>query len=250
MHDALQTALATPGLIWMLLTISAAGIVRGFSGFGTALIFVPIGHLFLDGSDVIAVVVLTGIGSIIALMPRALKVAEIKEVSTLALAATLTVPLGLWLLGQLDQLTVRWIAAAISGSMLLALILGWRYRGQLDLKRKFGIGSAAGIFGGLTGLTGPAVILFYLASGTRAEIIRANTILFLGILDAIIIINMLFRAQIDLSLVAIAFVLTVPYFITTRIGQTLFNPKFESTYRIVAYTVIALAVLTGLPLWD
>ena len=48
MPEALTQGLATPGLIWLLFTIGLAGIVRGFSGFGTALIFVPVANIFLE----------------------------------------------------------------------------------------------------------------------------------------------------------------------------------------------------------
>lgn len=250
MPEWLTEALATPGLLWLVLTIGVAGIVRGFSGFGTALIFVPIANIFLPSTDVVALTMLTGLGSMAALLPRALKTAEIKDVSTMGLAAVLTVPLGLWLLVQFDQGVIRWVATAIAFGMLSALILGWRYRGVINAKRLLGIGGAAGVFGGMTGLTGPAVILFYLANGSRAEIVRANTILFLAILDVIIIINMAISGLANWRLVAIAFVLTVPYFVTSKVGQAMFKPEYEKTYRSVAYAVIALAVVTGLPLWD
>ncbi len=250
MPDLFGSVLATPGLIWLICTIGVAGIVRGFSGFGTALIFVPIANIFLPATDVIAITMLTGFGGTAALLPRALKVAEIKEVSTLGAASILTIPIGLWAMLQLDHDTVRWIATGIAAVMLSALVLGWRYRGKIDLKRLLGIGGVAGIFGGMTGLTGPAVILFYLANGARAEIVRANTILFLAILDVIVIANMAIRGLLTLELLALGLTLSVPYFVTSRIGQTLFDPNYEKTYRSVAYAVIALAVLTGLPIWD
>ena len=250
MHDLLTTALATPGLIWLVLTIMAAGIVRGFAGFGTALIFVPIANIFLPTADVIAVMVLTGGCSAAALLPRAVKVAELNDVSVLGGASILTVPIGLSIMTQLPQDVVRWIAALITAAMLSALILGWRYKGHIDLKRLLGIGAAAGGVGGMTGLTGPVVVLFYLANGSRAEIVRANTIVFLAMLDTVILINMAIGGLITWRLVVLSFVLAVPYFITSRLGQALFDPKYETTYRSIAYMVIGLAVVTGLPLWE
>ena len=179
-----------------------------------------------------------------------MKVAELKDVSILGGAAILTVPIGLWIMTQLPQDMIRWIAALIAAAMLSALILGWRYAGKIDLKRLLGIGATAGGIGGMTGLTGPAVIMFYLANGSRAEIVRANTIVFLAILDVVIAINMTIGRLITWRLVALSFVLAVPYFITSRVGQALFDPKYETTYRSMAYLVIGLAVVTGLPLWD
>lgn len=249
MPDILAQVWATPGLIWLVVAISVAGIVRGFSGFGTALIFVPVAGIFLPPETVIAVMALTGIASTAALIPRAWRQSARVEVGQLALAALFTVPLGLWIMTQLDEITVRWIVAVIAGGTLLLLVSGWRFSGHMNLPGLLAIGGAAGIVGGMTGLTGPVVILFYLAGQSVAERVRANTILFLAILDVVLVANLLWGRAIGWSEVALALTLAVPYFTTTMIGQALFDPKYEKLYRLVAYAVIGLAVVSGLPLW-
>lgn len=250
MPDILAQVWATPGLFWILFVISLAGIVRGFSGFGTALIFVPVAGIFLPPQTVIAVMALTGIASTAALIPRAWRQAARAEVGLLALAAMLTVPLGLWVMTILDQTTVRWIVAMVAGGTLMVLVAGWRFSGQVNLPGLLLIGAAAGVIGGMTGLTGPVVILFYLAGQSLAQRVRANTILFLAALDVVIVVNLLFGGSVGWPEVALAITLAVPYFTTTMIGQALFDPKHERLYRWVAYAVIGLAVLSGLPLWS
>ena len=108
----------------------------------------------------------------------------------------------------------------------------------------------AGIVGGLTGLTGPVVILFYLAGRQAALSVRANTILFLAALDVVIVINLLWRDAVGFDTMILAAFLSVPYFCTTLIGQALFDPTRERLYRWAAYGVIGLAVTSGLPLWN
>lgn len=250
MPDILATALATPGLVWLLLTIAAAGIVRGFTGFGTALIFVPVAGIFLEPERVIALITLTGVASTAALLPRAWGQADRREVGTMGLAALVTVPLGLWLLTQLDRDAVRWIVAGVAAVTLTALIAGWRYRGRVATPGLLGIGAAAGGIGGLTGLTGPAVILFYLAGQSGVASVRANTILFLAMLDVVVVGNLLLRGSVGLGVVVLALILSVPYFLTSLIGQALFDPRYETLYRGAAYGVIGLALITGLPIWD
>ncbi len=249
MPDVLAQALATPGLFWLILTIGAAGLVRGFSGFGTALIFVPVANIFLDPKQVIVVIALTGIASNAVILPRAWRQGSRGEVGFLVLAAVLTVPLGLWVLDLLDPATIRWIIASVAGGMLAALIAGWRYKGAVNSPTILAIGAAAGIVGGMTGLTGPVVILFYLAGQAVAQSVRANTILFLAALDVVLIANLVWQGAVTLHLLLLALVLAVPYAITTLIGQRLFDPAYEKLYRGVAYGVIALAVLSGLPIW-
>ena len=249
MPDALPQLWATPGLFWLALTIAVAGVVRGFTGFGTALIFVPVAGIFLPPATVIGVITLTGIASTGALLPRAWGQADRREVGMLALAALITVPIGLWILSLLDTGVVRWTVAAIAALTLLALVSGWRFSGRVSRPGLVGIGGAAGVIGGLTGLTGPVVILFYLAGQAAARSVRANTILFLAALDVVIVCNLFWRGGIAWDTVILAMGLAVPYFITTLIGQALFDPRYERLYRWSAYGVIALAVTSGLPIW-
>jgi len=242
--------LATPGLFWLCLTIGAAGIVRGFTGFGTALIFVPVAGMFLPSAQVIALITMTGVASTMALLPKAWGTAQKADVGLMAGAALCTVPIGLWVLSLLDQNTVRWVVTAIATVMLGSLVTGWRYRSRIGPIGLLAIGAAAGLFGGMTGLTGPVVILFYLSGLHKVEVVRANTILFLAALDVVIVSNLIWQGMTSWTLFGVAIVLAVPYFVTTLIGQALFDPAYEKIYRIAAYAVIALAVVTGLPLWD
>jgi len=250
MPDILASALSAPGVGWLGLTIAVAGIVRGFSGFGTALIFVPVAGIFLEPEITIALITLTGVASSGALVPRAWGQADRGEVALLGLAAMATVPLGLWLLAQLDRETVRWIVTGVAATTLGALIVGWRFHGRLRRSGLAGIGALAGLIGGLTGLTGPAVILFYLAGQGAARAVRANTILFLAMLDVAVIGNLLLRGSVGFETVILAMLLSAPHFVTTLVGQALFDPRHERLYRAVAYGVIGLALVTGLPIWD
>ncbi len=250
MPDVLAQVWATPGLVWLAVAISVAGIVRGFSGFGTALVFVPVAGIFLAPETVIAVMAMTGFASTAALIPRAWRQSARAEVGFLALAAMFTVPCGLWVMNLLDETTVRWCVAAIAGGTLAVLVAGWRFSGTVTLPGLLAIGGAAGIIGGMTGLTGPVVILFYLAGQSLAQQVRANTILFLAALDVVLLCNLLLGGLVGWMEFALAATLAVPYFITTMIGQALFDPQYEKLYRVVAYAVIGLAVVSGLPLWS
>ncbi|MCZ4353778.1 sulfite exporter TauE/SafE family protein [Roseovarius aestuarii] len=250
MPDAALAALESPGLWWLVLTISVAGIVRGFTGFGTALIFVPVAGLFLPTAQVIATITMTGVGSTIALVPRAWRHANHREVGVLVIAALPTVPLGLMVMDVLNPVTVRWVVAAVAGFTLAMLVSGRRFDGQVKLPGLLLIGALAGLIGGVTGLTGPMVILFYLAGQAGAQTVRANTIVFLAALDVVIVANLFLRGFAGWEVVWLAVILGVPYFITTLIGQALFDPERERLYRYAAFTVIGLALLTGLPIWQ
>ncbi len=250
MPQAFYDVLQTSGFYWLLATIGAAGLIRGFTGFGTALIFVPVAAQFLPLGQIILVISLIGIGSMITLVPQAWHQADRSEVGLLALAAAITTPFGIYLLGQIDGLILRWIVAVVVAVTLVAVVSGWRYHGRLGVRGRLAIGGASGIFGGMTGLTGPVVIVFYLANARDITKVRANTILFLAALDVVILANLALDGPIAAQTLWLAACLSLPYLAGIFLGKAAFAPHLERVYRVAAYSVIGLAVLTSLPVFD
>ena len=250
MPEIVRGVLATPGIPWIALTFLAAGLVRGFTGFGTALIVMPVAAYFLPVPLAIALVMIAGMFTWPLIVPRAVREADRREVLVLAAAAIVTAPIGVWLLSWVERDVLRWLVSLAAAATLAALVTGWRYHGRVRGPGLAGVGAAAGVLGGTTGLTGPPVILFYLASTRPAAIMRANTIVFLALLDIGIVANMALRGLIDWTTIPLAALLALPYGAGILAGQGLFHPELETAYRRLAYLVIAAAILAGLPLFD
>ena len=62
--------------------------------------------------------------------------------------------------------------------------------------------------------------------------------------------NLFWRDAIGWEVIGLAAALALPYLVTSLIGQALFDPRHERLYRWLAYAVIGLAVITGLPIWE
>lgn len=249
--SGLMQALGQPGLPVLALTVAIAGIVRGFTGFGTALIYLPVAAIFIPPAHAILSLVVLGLGSLIVLVPRAWPKAEKADVGTLSLGAIVVMPLGVALLAWLDEGTVRWAVAGVATVTLVLLLSGWRYRGHIGRVGQLGVGGLSGLVGGATGLTGPVTILFYLgAADKRAETVRANTILFLALMDIALIVNFLVAGLGGMQPIWLGVLLMPAYIFGARVGELLFRPGLETTYRATASVVIGLAILTGLPVFD
>ena len=249
MPDGLGGLFATPGLPWLAATFLIAGLVRGFTGFGTALIFMPVATVFLPLPVAITLVTVAGVVSWPLMVPGAWREADRSEVAVLAAAAILTAPLGVWLLSWVAPELLRWGVAGAATLTLIALVSGWRYHGRAGWRGLGAIGATAGVLGGTTGLTGPPVILFYLAGSHGVARVRANTILFLAALDIGIIANLLARGLVGWAALGLAGALALPYGAGLVIGTRLFRPGREAAYRGLAYAVIGLAIVSGLPLF-
>lgn len=250
MADALAQALSAPGFWVLVLAIAVAGLVRGFTGFGTALVFMPVAAAFVPAATAIATMVITGLFSSALLIPRAWPAARRREVATLVVGAYAALPLGTALLSMLGETALRWAVAVAATATLGALLSGWRYRNPVGPAGQLAVGAGAGALGATTGLTGPPVILFYLAGQGPVTQVRANTILFLAALDVGVLVAFLTAGLVGREAVALGVLLAVPYLATTALGQRLFRPERERAFRRAAYALIALAILSGLPVLD
>ena len=107
----------------VLLAISAflAALARGFSGFGSALIFVPLASTAI-GPHAAAplLLIIDGIAAA-GLIPNAWRHADKRDVGTMSIGALVGVPLGAWILTRSDPLTIRW-SIALFGVLLLATV--------------------------------------------------------------------------------------------------------------------------------
>lgn len=249
----MSALLTAAGGAWALAalaaTLAVAGLVRGFTGFGTALVFMPVAAALIPAELAILILVTTGMAVWPVLVPGAWRVAARREVAWMGAAALVFTPLGVALLSVLPETALRWAVAGAAAATLAALASGWRYARPVGPAGLLGVGAASGVLGGATGLGGPPAILFYLAGPSGAARVRANTILFLCVLDIAIVTSLLARFDFSASHAALCAVLAVPSLIATRAGQRLFRPGRERLYRHAAHALVAGSIVLGLPIW-
>lgn len=249
-HSALAEVWATPGLGWLALALLVSGAIRGFAGFGRALVFMPIASRFLPMQVDIVVLVMVDVLSLPLIVPGAWRAGHRRDVGFLIVAALLTTPLGVLALTHIGQDALRWGVAIAASAALAALIGGWRYRGKVGPAALSAVGGLAGFLGGSVGIGGPPVTLFYLAIGKGSvAATRANTILFVAALDVMVTLNLAFRGLITGEALLLGAALAVPYLAGVALGVRLFHPGRHTSYRLIAYVIIAGAVIFGLPVF-
>ena len=246
--DFLYT-LITPELLLLACAALTAGTVRGFAGFGTALIYLPIAGTVLDPvAAVVTLAIMDLLGPLPALR-RAAPDTHRGDLTRLVVGTLVALPLGLAALFVLDPNVFRSIVSCVSLTMVCLLMLGWRYSGTLRPAAVFGTGVAAGFLGGIAGIPGPPVIFAYMASPHPARVIRANTTFYLFFYDCAALAMLLIAGRLAPELVITGFLLAVPNMVGNLLGTALFIPAYERLYRGVAYGLILVAALVGLPVW-
>jgi uncharacterized membrane protein YfcA len=250
MPDLLPPGLSTGALAFLLVSAFIAALARGFSGFGAALIFLPLAATVTDPKIASPLLLITDAVLAVGFIPNAWRTADKREVGIMGLGAAIGIPLGTVLLVRLDALTIRWGIVVMASAMLALLISGWRYRGRPTPPLSFGVGAFAGVCSGAAQTGGPTVIAYWLGSTAPAAIIRANIILYFAISIVIAIIAYTIAGVITLTVLKLCLVAGPAYALGLFIGARLFGVADESVFRRICYALIAIAVLISLPVLD
>lgn len=229
---------------------SLAGLVRGFSGFGTAMVFLPIASQYLTPFESIASLAIMEFFGTFAVMRKSWSDADKVDLARLVVGMTIVTPFALLLLAKVGADFYRYSVSILSLILLLLIGLGVRYKGKLNPFVIFSVGGLGGLTGGLTGIPGPPVILLYVASSHPISVIRANNLLFLYFFDVCVVLIFALSGVLTLKIFLLGSMLALPNFLGNFIGAKLFDPEKTNQYRIFAYIIIAVAAITGLPVWD
>jgi uncharacterized protein len=225
-----------------------SGTSRGFSGFGSALIFMPLASSLAAPRLVAALLLIIDFVGAAPLIPNAWKQADRKATSVMVAGALVGVPVGTYFLSRLDPVTTRWIISGFVGALLL--LSGWRYRGKDYPALSVGIGALSGFCSGLAQTGGPPIVGYWLGRPIASQIARANILLFFGASDFFSLVSYAFSGLITSDAIRFSCLVGPIYALGVWFGARLFGSASETLFRSICYALIATAVIVGLPALD
>jgi len=227
-----------------------SGTARGFSGFGSALIFMPLASSIADPRLVAALLLIIDFIAAAPLLPNAWQKADRKATAVMVAGALIGVPIGTYFLSRLEPVTTRWIISVFVFALLLLLLSGWRYRGKDHVAVSIGIGGLSGFCSGLAQTGGPPIVGYWLGRPLPSVIARANILLFFGASDFFSAVSYAAAGLITMNAILFAFVVGPVYAAGVWFGASLFGKASETVFRAICYALIAAAVIFGLPALD
>ncbi len=248
--DALAPDLAGGELALLALAVFVAGMVRGFSGFGTAMVYLPVAGQVLPPFEALTTLIVMDLIGPLPNIPAALRQGATGDLAWLLAGTLAGLPLGVWGLSLVPPEVFRYGVSLVSLVLLVLLVAGVRYRGATGPGLLAGTGLISGGLAGAVGLPGPPVILFYMASPYPARVIRATIMLFLIASDVLMLGVLGAKGFLVAQAVVLGLVLAVPYMLGNLAGAGIFRPGAEAAYRRLALLIIAVSALSGLPLFD
>ena len=215
-------------------TAFVGGVIRGFTGFGSALALAPVVSVTVGPLLAVPAILLTLSISTAQLIPGALGAVDWRRVMPLGIAGCIGAPLGVYLLVSVDQDVMRRAIAVAVVLFTLAMMGGWRYRKTPGRMFTMGIGGLGGALSGAASIGGPPVIAFLLASPESAASNRA-AIIFYFLFTQVTALALFWAEGVIVAQVLWLAVLMLPaQMIGIWFGERLFPKAGEATYRKVA----------------
>jgi uncharacterized protein len=227
-----------------------AGAVRGFSGFGSALIFVPLISAIYDPRTAAGTFLLIDFAVALTVLPAVWREAHWRDVFPLAAAAVIAAQFGALILIYTEAVTLRWGIVIVVLILLGVLMSGWRYHGRPKLPVTLGVGALAGTLGGAIQIVGPPVIVYWLGSASSPAAVRANLNAFFSVFACALFVTYIVRGLLPAHVFVLALLLGPLQVIALRSGTRWFHAASAETYRRVAYAIVAVSALVSMPVWD
>ena len=205
-----------------------AGVVRGITGFGGAMVMAPPLALLLGPKLAVPVILVLESVAAAPMLIQTRHLVHWKMIGAILLAACVTVPLGVLALVAIDPAITRRIIAVTVIVFAVILLRGWRYAGRPRLATSVGLGAVSGAMLGATSIGGPPVILYLLSGPDPIETTRANLTLYVAVSSLIGVIMLWHQGVFDARAGWMSVLLAPAYYVGLLIGLRLF-PRFSDT---------------------
>ena len=235
----------TAAIIAALLAAFGSAFVRGLTGFGMAILLVPI--LALALSPVHAVLLTNFLSVFIGLseIRRLLRNAEKSAWIIIALVAV-TTPLGLYALSLTTPAIARVVIAFIALSAFVAILLPRRGAMDHHPATTGGVGILSGLMTGYAGMPGPPVVPYYVGRDIARETAKASMLLIFTCASSAGLVSGAALGVLQWNLALLAALLFPAVLVGNRLGDRLSGRIADRTWRVCVGVVLGAAALAAL----
>ena len=230
-------------LLYAALIAIFSGIIHGYTGFGAALLMVPLFTLIFGPVDAIAIAITLGLFGSVQLYPRAARDARWRELLPVCVAIAIFTPIGIFLLFSLDEEIIKDVIGACVLLAALILLSGWTYKGPRGDAQGAAAGALAGSVTGAAGVGGPALALYFLSAPVPAAEQRANIVISVAAVLVMTLLSLIVTGGLAREILLRAIILIPVYVLGTWSGSRLFVIAPQAYFRRVA---LWLLVVTGI----
>ena len=230
----------------MMVIVYLAGIIRGFTGFGSALLTVPALAVLYGPVQAVAIEILIEIPVSLGLLPLARHEAERKTVLPMLGMFVLFVPFGTFMLTLINPEMVKVIISLFVLFSVGIMSQQSRVASLFSPKANFLVGALSGTTQGLTGMAGPLFATALLARGEESSLTRANISTLAGGIIGLSVVSFWAFGLITAQTVFYAIVASPAILLGVWTGSILFRKFSHRSFRVVILCFLAFSALVTL----
>ncbi|NKB19284.1 MAG: TSUP family transporter [Alphaproteobacteria bacterium] len=219
------------------------GMIHGYTGFGGALIIIPVLTFLFGPVEAIGMVMIITIFGAAQLARETVHLVRWRELVPICIGITAFTPVGAWFLYYIDPEIVRRSMGGFVVLFALILMSGWSYRGKRGALPSALVGMTAGGINGLTGVGGPPLGLYFLSSPLPVEVQRANIIMCIVVLIIAMMVAIAVGGGYSWLVVTRALLIVPAYMLGAWCGARLFALAPKSWFKKVALVIL---LITGI----
>ena len=247
MPDLLQLG-PWPVLVATVCIGAAAGVVRGVTGFGAAMVMAPPLALMLGPSATVPLVLLLEGFAAAPMIRQASTQVRWPVMLPIMAAAAACIPVGTMLLSDVDAALMRRLTALVVLGFSLVLLSGLRWQGTFRTGTGLALGSLSGAMLGATSVGGPPVVLYLLSGPDSAAVTRANLTVYVAASSVFGLAALAWRGMVAPEVLALGLCIAPLFSFGVVMGARIFHRLSEQRFRrltIVLMMVVSAYVLAA-----
>ena len=214
----------------LLLAATVAGVMRGFSGFGAALVLAPVVSLIVGTHVAVPAILLSIFVTTAQLFAPAWPHVRWSDQFALSVPGCIGVPAGVLLLLHLDPELMRRAISAITALIALFLLSGWRSNRPPTRSGSATMGALGGVLSGAASIGGPPVIAYLLAGPGSPTQTRATLIYYFAFTQAASLIMFWIGGLMNWEVLVTAALVAPSLILGTWAGAKLFHLASERVF--------------------
>ena len=224
----------------LLIVISFSGFIRGFLGFGSGLITIPILSLLYSPIFAIVFNIIIEIPTTIYLTIIGAKTCRFKEISPMFFSTILTIPIGIIFLIAINEQVIKIIMSVLVIFFAILIASGWRLKSTITTYVLIFTGTISGLMQGITGMGGPPIVTVLLSKGDNNDVTRGNTLIMSAAIVISAVLSMHYFNLFSKTLILTGIITSPLYLLASFLGSQFYNLSGNKYYRNISLLLLVL----------
>lgn len=225
--------------LWVCVIVLFAGFTQGLSGFGALLLSLPLLAIFLDIKTVIPLVALYGVSTTFLLLVQLRKHLEWRKIYPLLVSAALGIPVGVFLLKELNRDMIYWALGTFLVSYSVYRLFFRSSTNGMRERWAYLFGFVAGCLKGAFGVGGPPVIVYTSLQAWSKDEIKVTLQGFFVISGLMAVLAHALSGVTTLAVIRFYGVSLPVLILGTYVGSYFYGMIGEQWYRRVMFILLA-----------